>query len=85
MSADLRDFRGKITDLTWCYLEAEHRTSGRDQSEIVREILHEWAELKHRAAIEAQKLMAVEGTSGNIGEPQGIAANIRTLPGGSKA
>ena len=68
MSLDLKDFRGKITSLTWCYLEAEHRASGQDQSEIVRGILHEWAELKHRAAIEAQKLLAAEGTSGNVRE-----------------
>jgi len=71
MSLDLRDFRGKITALTWCYLEAEHRVSGQDQSEIVREIMHEWAELKHRAAIEAQKLLEAEGISGNIREGQG--------------
>ena len=68
MSLDLRDFRGKITGLTWCYLEAEHRAGGKDQSEIVREILHEWAERKHEAAIEAQKLLAAEGTSGNVRE-----------------
>ena len=68
MSVDLRDFRGKITGLTWCYLEAEHRASGNDQSEIVRAILHEWAERKHRAAIEAQRLLKAEGTSGNVRE-----------------
>ena len=69
MSLDLKDFRGKITSLTWCYLEAEHRATGEDQSAIARDVLHEWAEKKHRAAIEAQKLMAVEGTSGNVREP----------------
>jgi len=68
VSLELEDFRGKITRLTWCYLEAEHRIGGKDQSEIVRDILHEWAELKHRAAIEAQKLLAVKGTSGNVRE-----------------
>ena len=65
MSCELKDFRGKITSLTWCYLEAEHRATGRDQSEIVREILQLWAEQKHRAAIEAQKLLHAEGISGN--------------------
>lgn len=68
MSAELRDFRAKITDLAWCYLEAEHRATGRDQSEIAREILHEWAEERHRASIEARKLMGAEGTSGNVRE-----------------
>lgn len=68
MSLDLKDFRGKITSLTWCWLEAEHRATGNDQSEIVRQILHEWAERKHRAAIEAQRLLQAEGTSGNARE-----------------
>ena len=68
MSLDLRDLRCKITNLTWCYLEAEHRATGDDQSEIARDILQQWAERKHRAAIEAQKLLAGEGTSGNSGQ-----------------
>jgi len=72
VAADLKDFRGKITALTWCYLEAEHRVSGQDQSEIVREIMHEWAERKHHAAIEAQKLLEAEGIAGNIREDQGV-------------
>jgi hypothetical protein len=68
MSAELKDFRGKITGLAWCWLEAEHRTTGSDQSEIVRDILHSWAETKHLAAIEAQRLMETEGIAGNIRE-----------------
>ena len=71
MSAELKDFRGKITGLAWCYLEAEHRATGQDQSEIVREILHEWAECKHRAAIEAGKLREAEGIAGNPRERGG--------------
>ena len=68
MSVDLKDFRGKITPLSWCWLEAEHRATGKDQSEIVREILHDWADKKHRAAIEAKKLLEAEGTIGNLGD-----------------
>lgn len=71
MSLDLKDFRGKITVMSWCYLEAEHRATGRDQSEIVREILDKWAAEKHSASIEAQKLMEAEGIAGNIGEREG--------------
>jgi hypothetical protein len=71
LSADLKDFRGKITALAWCYLEAEHRATGEDQSEIVREILHSWAERKHDAAIEARKLMEAEGIAGNDREGEG--------------
>ena len=71
MAVDLKDFRGKITPLSWCWLEAEHRATGQDQSEIVRELLHEWAEKKHRSAIEAQRLMEAEGISGKSGEAEG--------------
>lgn len=67
MALELKDFRGKITGLSWCYLEAEHRATGKDQSEIVREILQAWAEVKHDAAIEAQKLLTAEGLSGKVG------------------
>jgi len=68
MSLELEDFRGKITKLAWCYLEAEHRATGEDQSAIARAVLHEWAEIKHRIAIEAQRLMEAKGTSGNVRE-----------------
>ena len=77
MSADLKDFRGKITTLTWCYLEAEHRASGEDQSEIVRGILHEWAERKHRAAIQAQRLLEAEGIGGKVREAAGTGGKGR--------
>lgn len=70
MSADLKDFRGKITGLAWCYLEAEHRATGRDQSEIVRDILHQWASGRHVMHIEAQGLLEAEGISGNSRELQ---------------
>lgn len=41
--ADLRDFRGKITPETGCVLDAISRVTGRDRSEVVREVLHRWA------------------------------------------
>jgi hypothetical protein len=73
MSAELKDFRGKLTPLSWCWLEAEHRATGRDQSEIVRELVHAWAAQKSMASIEAHRLMEAEGIAGNIGERQGAA------------
>lgn len=73
MSADLKDLRSKITPLAWCWIEAEHRATDLDQSEIVREILDKWASTRHRAAIEARKLMQAEGIVGNIGERGGRA------------
>ena len=40
MSAELKDFRGKITSETDAVLEAINRADGRDKSEIAREVLH---------------------------------------------
>jgi hypothetical protein len=65
VSAELKDFRGKISALVWCYLEAESRATGRDQAEIHREVMEAWAARKHRAAIEAQKLLHAEGMQGS--------------------
>ncbi len=75
MSADLKDFRGKLTPLAWCWLEAEHRATGKDQSEIVRDLVHAWALERANAAIEARKLMEAEGIAGNVREPQGRQGN----------
>lgn len=68
MSEPLHDVRWKITGLAYCYVEAEHRVTGKDQSEIGREVMQEWAERKHRAHIEAQKLLEAEGIVGKAGE-----------------
>jgi hypothetical protein len=73
MSADLKDFRGKLTPLGYCWLEAEHRATGKDQSEIVRDLVHAWASSKSMAAIEAHKLMESEGIAGNLRERQGTS------------
>lgn len=68
VAADLRDFRGKITPLTWAYVEAESRATNREMAEIVREILHGWAERRHHAATVAQRLLRSEGSAGSGGE-----------------
>lgn len=68
VASDLRDFRGKITPLTWAYVEAESRATNREMSEIVREVLHGWAERRHHAATVAQRLLRSEGSAGNGGE-----------------
>lgn len=71
MSVDLRDFRGKITRLAWCCIEARHRATGKEHSEIVREILDDWARVERHAAIEQQNLVASEGIKGNGREDGG--------------
>ena len=64
MSVELKDFRGKITTETDCVLEAINRVSGRDRSEIVREILHKWALEKIHEHSVLGDLLAREGLSG---------------------
>lgn len=68
MSADLKDFRGKITPETWCVIEAEHRATGEDHSAIVRDVLHGWATRKIRAATLTARLLQAEGIGGKGGE-----------------
>lgn len=43
MSAELRDFRGKITLESDLALDAMSRAFKRDKADIVREVLHNWA------------------------------------------
>lgn len=74
MSLPLVDFRGKITHETDAVLEAMHQATGRDRSEIVRDVLHQWAEAKiHEASLIDQRLRR-EGLRGIAG---GIAGNAR--------
>lgn len=43
MSEELKDLRAKVTKRTDAVLEALNRSSGRDKSEIAREVLDKWA------------------------------------------
>ncbi|HXI41610.1 MAG TPA: hypothetical protein VNH83_16630 [Bryobacteraceae bacterium] len=43
MAEELRDLRAKITIQTDASLDAHSRVTGRDRTEIAREILHRWA------------------------------------------
>lgn len=64
MTKALKDFRGKVTAETWCVIEAESRTSGRDHAEIVRAVLHEWAAQRIETARVTHALLDVEGIVG---------------------
>lgn len=65
MAAELKDFRGKITHETWAVIEAEHRVTGRDHSEIVREVLQAWASKKLEVARITARLLESEGSEWN--------------------
>jgi len=64
MSLPLIDFRGKITPSTDAVLEALHQSSGRDRSEIARDVLNEWALQKIHEASLIDKRLRVEGFAG---------------------
>lgn len=71
MSGKLKDFRGKITLETHVALEAEARTSGRDRSDIARELLHAWAIKKLHEATVLGDLALSEGIGGSAREHKG--------------
>lgn len=51
MSLPLIDMRCKVSPATDALLETLHRTTGRDKSEIARDVLHRWAEKEIHAAM----------------------------------
>lgn len=68
MAEELVDFRGRITPLTDVYLEAECRATGREKSEVVREILHGWGMRRHEVQCHAAKALRARGIAGNVPE-----------------
>jgi len=61
MSADLHDFRCRITPETTAVLEAVSRASGRDRCDLARDVLHVWALEKINEATLIQRLTRSEG------------------------
>jgi hypothetical protein len=64
MSAELKDFRCKITPETDFALQAEAVAFDRDKADIVREILHAWAVKKTHEHKVWTNLARAEGVSG---------------------
>lgn len=68
MSLPLIDLRAKITVETDAVLEAIHRTTGKDKSEIIRDVLHKWAAAEiHASNVLTQILLRKEITSADEG------------------
>lgn len=61
MSISLRDLRAKVTLEADCALEAVSRATGRDKSEVAREVLHDWALRQIDASNVLSRLLQVEG------------------------
>lgn len=78
MSAELKDFRGKITTETDAVLEAINRADGRDKSEIAREVLHQWAMSRIHEATILDRLLQAEGLKGIAG---GVSWKMRESQG----
>jgi predicted DNA-binding protein len=84
MSIPLVDFRGKLTHETDAVLEALHQATGRDRSEIVREVLQKWAEEKiHEASLIDIRLRR-EGLRGIAGGMSGSARDDEGAQGSAR-
>jgi|GEM_PF-4447044 len=64
MSEPLKDIRSKVNVETWALLEAESRACDKDQSEVIREVLHAWAAEKWAVIRVAQNLARAAGQGG---------------------
>ena len=71
MSAELRDFRGKITVEADLALESMAQAFKRDKSDIAREILHNWALKKIMEANVLARRLRAEGITGEDGRISG--------------
>lgn len=76
--SELKDFRGKITAETDATLEALNRVTGRDKSEIVREILHKWALEQIDVASVLRERLSAEGLHAADEGVKGSARQVRT-------
>lgn len=61
MACELKDFRGKVTARTDAVLEAMNRVTGKDKSELAREVLDKWAEEQMHVATLIGQLAKTKG------------------------
>lgn len=74
MSAD-HDLRTKITDEAWCWLSAVARVTGKEITEIARDILHEKALQQIHVASVTHNLLIAQGVKGIVGDSHGRGAS----------
>lgn len=82
MALDLKDIRCKVHPITFAFLEGEGRSRGADKCVVIREILDGWANAKHVAHMETQRLLHAEGLAGTIQVGSGQSGAV--APGGLK-
>lgn len=78
MADELRDLRARINVAADVALDVEAKRRGLDRSELVREILDEWAADKIHAAHALIAGLTAEGLSGPDGGGQGNVAKLRS-------
>jgi hypothetical protein len=77
VSVELKDLRAKVTARTDAVLEGLNRATGKDKSEIVRDVLDKWAEDQVHAAMLIDRCLQAQGEPGIA---QGASGNMRERP-----
>ena len=85
MSLELIDARLKMTHETNAVLEALSRTTGLDRSELMRDVLHDWALKKIHEANVLASLLKSQGLTGIDGGISGNRRDSEGLPGKRRA
>lgn len=66
MSLPLIDLRANVTPEADAVLEAVQRATGRDKSEVVRDVLHQWAVKEVHASNVLHNILRREGLGGAL-------------------
>lgn len=74
MTAELRDLRAKITVESDAALDVVSRVTGKDRSEIVRDVIHRWALEQVSISSLLHARLRAEGLAG---APEGAPGNGR--------
>lgn len=78
MPAELRDLRARISVLADVAIDVEAKRRGLDRSELVREILDEWAGDRFHAAQRLIEALTAEGIAAAEEGGRGNVQNLRT-------